>query len=352
MPALDLAREPRPNRAMARIGDFDLGERLAPRIPLWATQVGVVLLCTIGAGVVRRLCDLLVGEVAPFALVYPAVMLATLFGRARAGIVSAVVMIVYVWYYLYPIKNSFRFADTAGALAFVIVVVTAILVIALAELFRRLAYQATIERDREIADRDLFLAEVDHRMKNNFAIVAGLLDMQQRRAGDPATAEALGVARARVDSIARAHRHLYRGNGQPGAVEMRDYLPDLCAALSEALFLQDGITLACQVDDAAVDRDRAVSIGLVVNELVTNAAKHAFPGRELGTITVSFRAQGADWALSVADNGVGMPAVAAAPGPDHGLGTRLTEAFARQAGGRLVTRSDPTGTTVTLELAA
>ena len=189
-------------------------------------------------------------------------------------------------------------------------------------------------------------------MKNNFAIVAGLLDLQKRRAADPATAEALAIAQMRVDSIARAHRHLYRGTGQPGTVEMRDYLGDLCTALSEALFLRGGITLSCHADQAAVPRDRAVSIGLVVNELVTNAAKHAFPGRDLGSITVTFRNRtGGGWSLAVTDDGVGLPERKPTAGTDDGLGSRLIEAFARQAGGTVTTDTDRTGTRVTLDLA-
>jgi len=338
---------------MTRVSDFDLCERLAPTLPIWMTQVGVGLVCAGAAWLVRLFFDLVAGGAAPFALVYPAIMLATLFGRAFAGSVAASVMIAYTWYYLYPIRNSFRFEDATGAFAVAIVIVTALITILIAETFRRIAHQATRERDRQIADRDLFLAEFDHRMKNNFAIVAGLLDLQKRRTTDPGTVEALATAQMRVDSIARAHRHLYRGTDQPGMVEMRDYLGDLCAALAESLFLPGGISLACDSDAAAVPRDRAVSIGLVVNELVTNAAKHAFPGRDRGTITVTFRNRPeGGWTLAVADDGVGMPDRAGVPGPDHGLGSRLVEAFARQAGGRIATDSDTTGTRVAMTLAA
>lgn len=337
---------------MTRIGDLDLCERLSPTVPVWVTQAAVGLLSASAAWIVRMIFDIVAGGAAPFALIYPAIMLATLFARAPAGIVAAVVMIAYIKYYLYPVSHSFRFADTAGELAVAVVTATAILTIILAELFRRAARRATLERDREIADRDLFLAEFDHRMKNNFAIVAGLLDMQRRRATEPATVEALETAQMRVDSIARAHRHLYRGSGQPGTVAIREYLGGLCAALSESLFLRGGITLSCDCDEADLPRDRAVSVGLVVNELVTNAAKHAFPGRDLGTIVVTFRAKAAGWEVVVADNGVGLPQAATAPGADHGLGSRLIEAFARQAGGKLRTDSDRTGTRVALELAA
>ncbi len=338
---------------MSRIGAFDLCERLSPAIPVWVTQLGVTFLIVVGARIIRLIFDMIAGGAAPFALIYPAIMLATLFARAFAGVLTATIMIVYIWYFLFPIQRSFQFADSTGAFSVGIVIVTTIMTIAIAELFRRTAQHATQDRDREIADRDLFLAEFDHRMKNNFAIVAGLLDLQKRRASDPATAAALETAQMRVDSIARAHRHLYRGSGQPGTVEIRDYLMDLCAALAESLFLQGGITLTCDSDEAAVPRDRAVSIGLVVNELVTNAAKHAFPGRDLGTIAVTLRTQAkGGWRVTVADDGVGMPKDAALPEKGNGLGARLVEAFARQAGGTLSTDSDRTGTRVVMRLEA
>jgi two-component sensor histidine kinase len=336
---------------MTRIGDFDLCERLSPALPIKLTQIIVSLLCVGAAWFVRQIFDIIAGGAAPFALIYPAIMLATLFARAFAGAIVATIMILYIWYRLYPIEDSFRFANAADAFSLSIVVSTAVMTIVIAEMFRRTAYRATQERDRQIQDRDLFLAEFDHRMKNNFAIVAGLLDMQKRRASNPATAEALEAAQMRVDSIARAHLHLYRGGDQPGRIEIRDYLGDLCSALSESLFLRGGISLTCDSDEAAVPRDRAVSIGLVVNELVTNAVKHAFPGRDLGSITVTFRTQEDGWVLKVADDGVGMPA-ATTPGPDHGLGSRLIEAFARQAGGKITTTSDGSGTSVTMTLAA
>ncbi|MEO5866648.1 MAG: sensor histidine kinase [Sphingomonas sp.] len=348
MHRLTRAAEPGPHRAMSRLGELDLPDRLAPAIPRVVTQLAVALLCAVAAEVLRMVINTVAPGAAMFALVFPAIMVATLFARWLSGALTATMSIGYVYFVFFLPSVSPRAVNPA--LSLFAIAVGAGLTVALAETFRRSVNRATRERDREIADRDLFLEEFDHRVKNNFTIVAGLLDMQRRRAGDPATAEALGIAVSRVESIARAHRHLYR-NGQPGLVEMRDYLGDLCAALAEALSLRGGITLDCHVADAAVQRDRAVSIGLIVNELVTNAAKHAFGGRESGIITVTFAARSGGWALSVGDNGTGI-AAAKGPSADGGLGSRLIAAFARQAGGTIVTDSDPTGTTVTLMLDA
>lgn len=338
---------------MRRVGEIDLPDRLAPGIPVWATQIGVGVLCAGGAGVVRLFFDMASPGTGPFALVFPALILATLFARWPAGVLTAAISILYAWRFVLVKEDltADALADPSGISRTLVISVAAAITIFIAEGFRRAVRHAAAERDREIADRDLFLAEFDHRMKNNFAIVAGLLDMQKRRAEHPATTAALETARMRVESIAQAHRHLYRGSDRLGVVEMGDYLHQLCGALAEALFLSGKVTLVCEAEAAQVPRDRAVSIGLIVNELVTNAAKHAFVGRETGRIEVSFRNRGGGWTLAVADNGVGLPPKGAPVSPGS-LGTRLIDAFARQAEGRLHTESDPTGTCVTLDLHA
>lgn len=333
---------------MTRLAELDLPDRLAPMIPRWLTQVGFALLCSVWAELARDLVNLIAPGSAVFALVFPAIMVATLFARWPSGLVTSAASITYV-YFAFFLPTAPSRSVVSPILSVFAIAVGAVLTVVLAETFRRAVRRATSERDREIADRDLFLEEFDHRVKNNFAIVAGLLDMQRRRAADPATQEALGIAAARVDSIARAHRHLYR-DGQPGLVEMQDYLGDLCTALEDALLLRGAFRLDCDIAPVAIERDRAVSIGLIVNELVTNAAKHAFPDRERGTIAVQLRTNDTGLTVSVADDGVGLPATPAAPAPGSGLGNRLIEGFARQAGGTITSRSDRTGTCVTLTL--
>ncbi|RYY32327.1 MAG: DUF4118 domain-containing protein, partial [Sphingomonadales bacterium] len=179
---------------MGRLGELDLPDRLAPTIPRWATSIGVGLCAAASAGIIRFVMDSLVPGAAVFPLIFPAAMIATLFARWPAGVISALVSILYGWYYFFPIKNSFRFETPAAAVSMGSVFVGAALTVALAEMFRRAARRATAERDREVAERDLFLEEFDHRVKNNFTLVASLLDMQRRRAGDGETAHALGAA--------------------------------------------------------------------------------------------------------------------------------------------------------------
>jgi len=338
---------------MGRIGETDLADRLAPggRGAL-LVQLGFGLLITGLAIGLRAVIDGISPAAGPFALGFPAVLIATLFGRWQAGLLTGTLTLLYSWYFVLPVQHSFllKTPDDTGRLVLATINYAAVLVIA--ELFRRAVRRATQERDRELAERDLFLEEFDHRVKNNFTLVAALLDMQRRRAKEGETAEALSSALNRVESIARAHRHLYRGGAATrGEVDMATYLEELCAALAEALFLRGAITLDCFCDHGAIPRDRAVSIGLIVNELVTNAAKHAFAGRHGGRIEVRFEAASPGWRLVVRDDGVGMPETPRAR-KDGGLGQKLIDGFVRQARGKASVETGPEGTKVTVTLEA
>lgn len=339
---------------MGRLGETDLADRLAPsgRGAL-AVQLGFGLLVTGVALGLRAVIDGIAPAAGPFSLGFPAILLGTLFGRWRAGLLVGALLLLHSWYFVLPVQHSFLLKSDEDTGRLILAAINYAAVLVIAELFRRAVRRASQERDRELAERDLFLEEFDHRVKNNFTLVAALLDMQRRRAKDTEAQEALSSALNRVESIARAHRHLYRGAAaSPGDVDMAVYLEELCAALAEALFLRGAITLDCSCDHAAVPRDRAVSIGLIVNELVTNAAKHAFAGRESGTIEVRFETAPRGWKLTVRDDGVGLPEKPKARSKDGGLGQRLIEGFVRQARGKASTETGPEGTRVTVALEA
>lgn len=336
---------------MGRIGELDLPERLAPYAPARVTQLLFAFLCAAAGIAARALVDTFAPGAGPFALGYPAVLVAALFARWQSGALAALLTLLHTWYFLLPPVNSFYPKGPGDGSRLLVIVIAYVIMLAVAEIFRRAVRRASAERDRQIAERDLFLEEFDHRVKNNFTLVASLLDMQRRRAGEGETAEALASALARVESIARAHRHLYRGASAPGTVDMAAYIHELCTALEEALFLRGAITLMCGADHAALPRDRAVSIGLILNELVTNAAKHAFGERESGAISVRFSPRPGGWRLIVTDNGNGMP-VGTRKGRPGGLGQRLIEGFVRQARGTIRTESSGEGTVVTVDLEA
>lgn len=332
---------------MKWIGELDLPDRLAPLLPAWVTQLLFGALCLVCAAILRFVIDMMAPGSAPFALVHPAVLAATLFARWQAGLFVLIIAQTYAWYFVLPVHGSFVLEDRADAWRILINIAAGLLTIIIADVFRRAVRRMAAERDSRIQERDLFLREIDHRVKNSFALVAGLLDMQRRRTDDSGTREALDAALNRVQSIAQAHRHLYRDAAVADKADMQVYLGDLCQALSDALFLSGAIRLTCSAETAMLPRDRAVSIGLVANELVTNAAKHAFQGRPEGTISVVFERHDGGWRLAVADDGIGLPSTVR----EGALGRRLIDAFAVQAGGTLSYRTSETGTTFMLDLA-
>jgi two-component sensor histidine kinase len=222
-----------------------------------------------------------------------------------------------------------------------------IAVIAAGEGFRVALQKIVAERNAKLAERELLFRELQHRVNNDFALVNSLLDLQRRKSSDPETRRALEQAIGRIRSVARVHQHLYT-LPDIGAIDIRQYLRDLCAALAEATLPPAGVYLRCHCDEAYMPRSRAIAVGLATNELITNAVKHAFPEGREGDIDVRFEKTETGWCLSVRDNGVGLPA---AQQLKTGLGAGLIEEFVRQAGGTLSLESSG-GTIARLALPA
>lgn len=305
---------------MRRLTELDFAERMRPRLPVLASQILFALLCSAAAIGIRLLLDLWLPSAGPFVVVIPAVLVATLFGRWAAGLITGVITTVYGWYYMLPLPDSFAFATRDDGIRLFLATAVGLSVIALAEVFRRAVRDA-------LADRETLLRELDHRVKNNFASIAALLEMQMRRSDNAETKAALKAALGRIESFSRAHRFLYQDIQDIGTVNMRNYLADLCEVLSAAIGLDEGITIRCDADPILLPRDRAIALGLLVNEVATNSAKHAFAGRREGLITIVFTADRSGYRLDVRDNGCGMPDTKRS----GSLGLALINSLARQA---------------------
>jgi two-component sensor histidine kinase len=326
---------------------IDLPARLAAVMPRWLGELMTALVCLAGAWLLRFALDALTPGVAPFVLLFPAALIATLLGGWRPGAITFAVCEIWAWGNVIP-PRGLMFKGEAQPANLIAIAAAGAVTIAVAQAFRLGARRETDARQAKLAERDLMLRELEHRMKNNFQTVAGLIQMQLRRATVEPVREALRQALARVTSISEAHRNLYAGE-DVGAVDMAVYLKELCASLADALFLGELVRLDCWVEAAALDRDRAVAVGLIVNELVTNAAKHAFVDGGPGRIRVAFDRHADGYRLTVEDDGKGLP-------PDfatrrRGLGRGLVEAFTRQAGGSLRVGEGP-GAHFEVDLAA
>lgn len=332
---------------MQGLSRIDLPARLAPVLPVWVGELITALLCLAAAGLIRLFIDAVTPGVAPFVLLFPAGLIATLVGGWRAGAATLTTAELMAWYYVIPPKGLMLKGE-AQAPNLIAIFVAGLIIVAVAQVFRQAARREAAERVAKLAERDLMLRELEHRMSNNFQTVAGLIEMQLRRASHEPAKLALREALGRVISISQAHRNLYAGE-DVRTVDMGVYLKDLCANLAEALFLGELVRLECEAEPTPLDRDRAVAIGLIVNELVTNAAKHAFADGRTGQIRVAFERQPQGYRLVVEDDGQGLPADFSTR--RKGLGRGLVEAFTRQAGGSLKVSKGP-GARFEVDLAA
>jgi len=200
--------------------------------------------------------------------------------------------------------------------------------------------KARLEREKDRAERDVreardraevLLHEVNHRVANSLALVAALVGMQAKSITEPAVKTALGEIQGRISAIAGVHRRLYTSQ-DVRSVEIADYLgsllTDLGATLKEA---GHASSVHLSAEPITVPTDKAVSIGVVVTELVTNAFKYAYPGNSGGDIRVQFHKTNAGKAkLTVEDDGIGWQGEGPAKGT--GVGSRIVNALARGLG--------------------
>lgn len=204
----------------------------------------------------------------------------------------------------------------------------------IADVTARKAAQAQIER--ALAEKTALLDEVHHRVKNNLQVVSSLLNLQARHA--PAEAQALLIeSQRRIRAMALIHQLLYERRDF-SEVDLRTYLQRLAALLRESMLrARAGVELRLDCEHAvALDLQRAVPCGLLVNELVTNAIKHAFPNGRSGAIDIALQCDAAGAAqLVVADDGVGIPAHIE-PGSGASIGFQLLPLLVDQLQGHFV----------------
>lgn len=194
------------------------------------------------------------------------------------------------------------------------------------------------ERKRAEARQGELFDELNHRVKNNLAMVASLLSLQARGAASPTVKDELAKAGDRVRSIAQVHASLYQG-ARRDDVEFAAYLRDLCAGLAEGLIDDGRITVEVEATPANLPVDTAIPLGMVVNELVTNATKYAYPAPQKGVIRVRFGPEGEELVLGVSDTGPGLPVKAQSRA--SGLGMRLVSSLVGQIQGGLTVGSAP-----------
>ena len=184
-----------------------------------------------------------------------------------------------------------------------------------------------------LAERDTLLAEVHHRVKNNLQVITSMLEMQARRIRDPQSHSALEEACNRVASIAGIHEILYRSKSYSN-VNLLAYAQQLVPHLVTFHGAEDRIVAKVEGHIATLELERAVPFGLLLNELVSNACKHAFKERASGKVVVQVEEADGDICLNVIDDGVGLP-IAFDYRTSAGLGLQIVDTLTAQVNGKL-----------------
>ena len=199
--------------------------------------------------------------------------------------------------------------------------------------------QILTERERA---KSLLLTELSHRVANNFAVISAVMRQKANAISDQHAKSSMDEAIKQLSMMARIHGRLSIGTDDEAFVDSKNFLEGLCEDISSSAA---GFMQLCPVKVAAVSCrvhvSDAVPLGLLVNELITNALKYAFPVGRAGQIEVTLDATAEGLKLTVSDNGLGVGDKA----HGYGLGHRLVRALAQQLGGSLQMRSSAFGTT-------
>ncbi|TAE52333.1 MAG: sensor histidine kinase, partial [Bacteroidetes bacterium] len=178
---------------------------------------------------------------------------------------------------------------------------------------------------------ELLLKEIHHRVKNNLQTISSLLHLQSAHIKDADVKQAVAAGQHRVESMALIHQKLYQRENL-AAIEMKDYLSNLVQSLIDTFDADpERIRFDLNMPELELDVDTAVPLGLIVNELITNSLKYAFPDGREGTITVSLQKNDDRLELLVADNGVGTANVKTGTA----FGSQLVGLLSAQLGGTL-----------------
>jgi two-component sensor histidine kinase len=323
-----------PGRAFKRM-EYIL--RHLPRKPrLVAVRIGVTT-ALVGLSFALLLVMQHLAGLLGFYVLFPAIFAVSIVFDRACGIYAATLSTLLLYVVLIPVgRVLLPLAYVLPLLGFAAIAVAFALV---SDALRR-AWERAATAEQA---KDLLLKELAHRTKNNLMMVVSLLLMQARLKSNPETRQALEKAADRIQAIASAHEH-FQPVEHEGRVEMSAYLEKLCAHLADALRDVRPITVKVEAAKIHLPAEKAVPLGLIVNELVTNALKHAFPADRPGTIRVALsRASGLT--LLVSDDGVGR-----SKETKQGMGTRLVRLLAEQLGAELAWDQSDIGCQVSLEI--
>ena len=220
---------------------------------------------------------------------------------------------------------------------FLIIGTSALLLISLLSYFLyRLLRRSRAQKEmiaKTLKEKDTLLREIHHRVKNNLQLVSSLLTMQGRSIDDVNALEAINEGKSRVRSMALIHQDLYNKENLTG-ISVKEYIEKLTIELFATYRVnQDQISLEMQIEDIELDVDTMVPLGLIINELISNSLKYAFPENRKGLLQVSLTVKGDNLRLQVSDNGIGYDVNKVS---EESFGSTLVKALTEQLEGKLV----------------
>jgi two-component sensor histidine kinase len=166
--------------------------------------------------------------------------------------------------------------------------------------------KAEVKLRSALAEKEVLLKEVHHRVKNNLQIVSGLLLLHSQTLKDPELIRTLRESQNRVESISLIHKNLYT-SPNIGQLDVAEYINNLASSIMMSYQVEQGrINLETNISEFTLNVDQAIACGLIINELLTNSLKHAFPQQQ-GKITIDLQKVDTNIEMTIQDNGVGLP---------------------------------------------
>jgi two-component sensor histidine kinase len=239
---------------------------------------------------------------------------------------------VLAWYFVVPPRGSFALNGATFLMLLISTLSLAVTVWGVAA-YRSALRKLSTEQEKRVDFLSTALAEFDHRTKNNFQIAASLLMSQAMSHHDPMLKEELERAAGRLQSVAGVYSSLALSSVDLSTVALHEHLREICDRVVKGL-LPGAVKLRFTADPVEVPAQTAVSVGLIVNECLTNAVKHAFP-TATGEILVTLSRGGDSAIICIADDGIG-----ASGGDPEGTGSKLIKMLARSVNAKFKVKSD------------
>jgi two-component sensor histidine kinase len=312
-----------------------LGQRLPQRLegqfnPFFVELV-VGLAAAAAAVAVRLPLDPVLGARAPYVFIFVAIVAATYLAGWRSGLVALLSGQALTWFSVIEPHLNVIVTDDARTAGFVVGTISEILVLVVVATYQRAADGVTMQREQRMQLLHHALREIDHRTKNNYQTVLAMIRLQSREMQSREGREGLKRTAERIQSLALVSQQLAYKSSDLKAIRLDDHLRELCLQLEQGLS-RKGVQIECESEQITAPASKAIGISIIVNELITNSMKHAFPDRRQGAIHVkSCLTDGGGLRLIVEDNGCGLPPRTGKGRTEPGgLGTKLVDSFISQ----------------------